>query len=44
MHLADQYLDEEYDNYDYETEEDEEYEVYLNTRSRPYPENPTSKN
>jgi hypothetical protein len=31
MHLADQYLDEEYDNYDYETDENEEYEVYLNT-------------
>ena len=44
MHLTDQYLDEEYDNYDYKTDEDEEYEVDLNTRSRPYPENSTSKN
>src|SRR5215216_771280 len=41
VHLAEQYYDEECD---YETEEEEEYEVYLNTRSRPYPKNPISKN
>src|SRR5215216_6723872 len=41
VHLADQYYDEEYD---YATEEEEEYEVFSNTRSRPYPKNPISKN
>jgi len=38
--MAEQY----YDDCDYETEEEEEYEVYLNKRARPYPKGPVSKN
>ncbi|CAG8703136.1 17673_t:CDS:1, partial [Funneliformis caledonium] len=47
VHLADQFYEEGYDDEKYTSEEyyeKDEYEVYLNTRSGPYPRNAVSKN
>ncbi|CAG8726083.1 5361_t:CDS:1, partial [Funneliformis caledonium] len=46
VHLADQYYKKEYDE-EYTSKKyynEDKYEVYLNTRSRPYPKNAVSKN
>src|SRR5581483_7258491 len=42
-YLDDFEYDEEYEE-EYEEDDGEEYEVYLNTRSGPYPQSPVSKN